>query len=242
MINEFFRSFRWLKPHLKLLRQFVQDYGLPLIATVLLLILVILGVYIRDSQHVSIAAILDSLDSKDGGYGQLLSNDKTGNLTVDKSGNTYPNQSSGSSSNSTPGSFSVNTNTKTTGSGSTIDTGNTQPSFTATIASFEQGSVALECSKPKPKARWCTKLYTFSSGIRSRNGPGVVGYGWRSTIASATQNSSVPVGNGTTLTPLQKTISLQCDEPSSFTLQFVILSPQLTQSTVKTINHNCNEI
>jgi hypothetical protein len=222
-----------------------------MIATVFFLIVLISGVYIRDLQHISVASIIESLGSQGVGYGKLLSNDKTAQLTVDNDNSI--NSGSTSSSSGTSGSFSVNTNSPaSSGNHSGSGGGGGSARFTAAIVSFEQPTVTLQCSKPLAKlknllknllkARWCNKEYTFSSGVRSQNGPGTISYGWRSTIASATQDGSISVGGGTVLTTLQKTITLPCDQPTNFTLQFVILTPNLTRSSVKNINHNCNEL
>ena len=251
MLNKIFRVIHSaklrlaaLKPKLYVarIRQFVRDYGLPMIATVLFLILVISGLFIRDLRHISVAGIVESLDSRGISYGNLLSNDKTSDLTVDNENsiNSGPSNPSRGASNS----FSVNTNNpaSNTSSGG-ISGGSTAPApFAATIASFDQGAVTLQCTKSNPKPQWCSKQYTFSASIRSQNGPGTVGYGWRSTIASAAQDGSVSVGGGVVLTSLAKTITIPCGQPTSFTLQFVILYPGFTQSAVKNINHNCNEL
>jgi hypothetical protein len=231
-----------LTPYVVRIRQFVQDYGLPMIATVLFLILVISGLFIRDLRHISVAGIVESLDSQGVGYGKLLSNDKTGDLTVD----TENSINSGSSGSTTPprgtsNSFSVNTNNPSGGGSSGGGSAVAAP-FAATVTSFDQGAVTLQCTKSNPKPQWCSKRYAFSAGIRSQNGPGTVSYSWRSTIASATQDGSVSVGTGVVLTAMSKTITIPCDQPTSFTLQFVILAPGFTQSAVKNINHNCNEL
>lgn len=248
MLNKIFRVFHWLKRRLqspdlgRLLarpRQFVKEYGLPIIATVLFLMLVISGVYIRDLQHISVAAIIENLDSSGVGYGKLLSNDKTSQLTVDNENSIA--SGSATTSRGTSSSFSVNTNTPARSGGSSSGGGVSAP-FTATIASFEQGGITLQCSKSNPKPQWCAKQYAFSAGVRSQNGPGSVSYGWRSTIGSAVQDGSISAGASIVLTSLSKAITLPCDQPTNFTLQLVILTPGFTQSSVKTINHNCNEL
>ena len=246
MSNKFFRVRHWPKLNLTSarlrhqsvkIRRFAQNYSLPLIATVYLLLLTVVGLSMRSSDHIAIATILRSLDSKGTGYSRLLSNDKTSGLTVDNDTGSSTSTPKGSST-GTSSSFSVNTNTR-----SELSSGNVgPPAFAAVIASFDQGAVTLQCSKPKPKAQWCSKQYVFSSSVSARNGPGTVNYGWRSTVSAATENGNIPVGGGDVVTTLPKTIILPCTAPTTFTLQFVIMSPGFTQSDVKTINHDCNGI
>lgn len=246
MVNKNFHVFDWRKLSLQTadlqhyavrLKRFAQDYSLPLVATALLLLLLAVGVYAKDSEHITTATILRTLDSNGADYGTLLSNDKTSSLTVENdSGSSSVNSSSVATG--TASSFTVNTNTPS----GTTSGGSSAPVFSAVIASFDQGSVTLQCTKSKLKLQWCSKQYAFAAAVSTQNGPGTVDYGWRSTIPSATTNGSISVGSGNVVSTLPKTITLSCTVPMVFTLQFVIQSPDLTQSAIITVNHNCNGI
>lgn len=198
--------------------------------------------FLRLSQQASLADLLTGVADSGKEYGTLLSKDKRDELKK----NTNNDQTSTTSPTGTPSSFAIKPSTSANSGTATTPTQSGGPSsapvFGASIASFEQSAVILECTTPKPKAQTCSKRYTFNAGIRTLNGPGAVSYGWRSNLSSATADSGFSAGSGESVTPLQRTVTLACNPASSFNMQIVILSPTLTQSAVLSINHNCNDI
>lgn len=217
-------------------RHFSRDYSLPLILTTMFLFLIIIAMFLRVSQRESLADLLAGVTTPGQDYGTLLSKDKTTNLKK----NTDTSEPTAQAPAGSPNSFAIrstqtNPITPPSGGGTTP----TPPPFGVSIAYFRQDSETLECDTPKPKIQTCSKRYVFGAGIRTQNGPGTVNYGWRSNLASVIEDSSISVGSGEILTPVQKVIILDCTNPSSVSLQLAITTPVVTQSAVLNINHNC---
>lgn len=216
---------------------FVKDYSLPLAATAIFLLLVLGATLLRVSQRASLAGLLSDVTRQGKEYGTLLGRDKPETVTKNTDNPELPADVTPAGSTS---SFGVtNTGSQSSGSGGG---GSPAPVFSVAIASFQQDGVTLECTTPKPKLQTCSKRYVFSAGVRTLNGPGGVSYSWRSNLSSALEDGSFSAGGGEVLTIRQKAISLACDTPSSFSLQFVVLSPSFTQSATLNTNHNCNGI
>lgn len=225
-------------------RQFTADYKLPLVITAIFLLLATTAALVRISQQSSLVDLLDGVTSTGQGYGTLLSKDKADQPKR----NTDISQPTTEAPVGSPSSFALNpTNppasspapSSPSGTGSVVVP---LPVFSSSIAYFQQDSATLECSTPKPKQQTCSKRYVFGAGIRTQNGPGTVNYSWRSNLPSAIETSSASAGSGQALVALQKVITLACNSPSSFNLQLAVLSPSVAQSSVLTVNHNCNEI
>ena len=85
-------------------------------------------------------------------------------------------------------------------------------------------------------------MYSFTAGIRAVNGPGTVNYAWQSSIEAGNGTGNYTAGAGSTLTSINKGITLLCSKNASFTIQFAILSPVFSNSNTITVNHNCDEI
>lgn len=238
-------------------RHFAKEYSLPLIITTIFLILIVVALMIRVSQRSALADLLAGVTSPGQDYGTLLSKDKASDLKKNENTNlpdavapagspssltinprgttsTASGSSTGSSTGGTSGSSTTGGGGASTGGGSTP-----APVFGVSIASFQQDSATLDCATPKPKVQTCSKVYVFSSGVRTQNGPGTVNYSWRSNLASAIENGGFAAGSGSGQTTLQKTITIACTDPSSFSLQLEITSPSLTQSATINVNHNC---
>lgn len=176
-----------------------------------------------------------------------------------------PSISNSTQSTSTPFTFSTGTNTSPTsgdddtstggtttpgggssGSGGDSGGGTTPPPtdpFTASIDSLAQGSTTLQCANPsKPNKGSCAKVYSFSSNVRTLNGPGTVSYAWQSSTSAGNGSGGFSVGAGSAITAVNKEVSMGCNKPASFTIQLALLSPSFTSSNTITVNHNCNEI
>ncbi len=231
----------WVHPYVRV-RRFVRDYSLPVTMTAVFLLLIIVASLVRVFQQTSLANLLAGVTTIGQDYGTLFSKDKTDELKKN-SDNSLPTAPAPAG---TPTSFAINTNT-----GGNSSSGNTPPTsggdtplplvFGASIAYFQQDSVTLDCTTPKPKRQTCSKRYNFGGGIRTQNGPGSVNYGWRSSTQSAVEDGSISVGGGEILTPMQKSITLACLPASSFSLQLTLSSPTPTQSATINVDHNCNE-
>lgn len=221
-------------------RHIARDYSVALIATGVVVIVVTGALFIRLSERATLADLLLGRSNTSQGYATLLSKDQADALKRNEANDQTARAPAGN-----PSSFAINSDggSSTTpppsgGSGGTTP----PPPFSASIDSFAQGSVNLECSSSKPNKGSCSKRYVFDGGIRTQNGPGTVNYGWRSSLASANQDSSFAAGSGSVLTLVQQQVILACNSSVSFSMQLVITSPSPTQSTTLNIDHNCNEI
>ena len=217
--------------HFKIVfRHFAKEYSLPLIVTAAFFLLITVAVLLRLSQQSELATLLAGVTGTGQDYGTLLSKDKTDKLNKNNDTN-QPTQPPADTSTS----FAINT-------GGSTSANNSLPVFEASIAYFRRDSVTLECRTPAHVAQLCSKRYVFGAGIRTRNGPGTIDYGWRSNMQSAVEDASVAAGSGNKLIPLQKTITLACTNATSFSLRLTIFSPTFIQSAVLNTNHNCNDI
>jgi hypothetical protein len=244
----------WLHPYIRF-RRFCRDYNVPVAVSAIFLLLVVGAAYLRISQRSSLAGLLAGVTEAGQAYGTLLSNDKTDELrkNADVADETTPatnrtrtnlNVTTSSGTTSTSGSNSSSGGTGSSSSGGS-SSGSTDPIpiFAASVASFQQGVVTLECDNPgKPKAQSCSKRYAFSGSIHTENGPGTVNYGWRSSLAAGTEDGSISAGAAAANTAIQKSFTIHCLSPTNFTMQLTIFSPALTQSNVLNIVHNCNEL
>lgn len=240
--NKRFAGLLHLSPSAK---RFMREYSLPLVVT-LIFLFALLGTWmLRASERSALIELLPSISEINHDYSQLLSGDKADQYTKNQDNADTPQPATTASAptpSGTPSSLAINTSvapsttTPTTGGGSTA-----QP-FASSIASFQQSSVALECTGNIVNKGLCSKRYTFSAVVRTSNGPGTVNYSWRSSYSSANQDASYSAGSGTATNSLQKQILLACNSPATYTVQMLLTSPTPTQSAVLTLNHNCNDI
>ncbi len=230
------------------IRHFVKDYSLPIILSVVFLLIVLLVTFMRATQRTSLANLLAQVTSGEQGYGTLLSKDEAEQVKT----NNDTEEPDAQVPEGAPSSLSFNNDSPTDVNAAPLSSGSNgggadivpQPVavFSSSIASFQQNNVALECSTPKPKPQTCSKRYNFSASVRTQNGPGTVRYGWRSNAAGAAADSTFTVAAGEVVTPLQKSIILDCTSPADYSLQLVIVSPTAAQSASLSISHNCNDI
>ena len=243
------------------MKRFYRDYRLPSIASMAFLILLLSFVVIRQFERTSLIALRNEVTDSDNGYSLLLSDDQKDQFTRNDTTETdQPNQSS--TSNNTPtnsGSTQstspitiVNESPVTSGNGGSGGGGSTgggggavtEPEpFAASINSFTQGNVTLQCSNPsKPNKGSCSKLYTLNAGIRTLNGPGTVNYTWQGTADAVSTSGSIQASESDAITNVSKGVTIVCTKVSTFTLRFTITSPTTSNSNTITVNHNCNEI
>ncbi len=222
-------------------RHIIKEYGLALSVTAVFLLVVASVSLLRVSQRRSLTNLLAGVTNITQDYQSLSSNDKQSVPQPNSAGSAEA--PSGNS-----GSFAINTNASTAGApGQNTQTpagGGGQPvaAFTAAIGLFQQDSVALECSGPHQNKPSCSKRYNFKSVVNTQNGPGTVGYGWRSDVAGGTGDASYTAPAGSGQQTLTKSVVIACQSPGSYSMQFVILSPSQVQSATLTINHECNGI
>ncbi len=233
----------WLWVHAKHnVRHFVRDYALAVSLTVIFLVLVIVASWIRFSQRASLANLLATASSVTQDITSLVSGDKSTAPARSDVQDETAQAPEGSSA-----SFAINASGSSPGqtAGSNGSSGGGTPTvapFSASIASFRQDNVSLECSKPVPKRQFCSKRYSFSATVNTKNGPGSVNYGWRSNVVGANQDGSYAAASGVSQQTLQKSVTISCLTDGSYSMQFVIISPTQVQSPTLAITHDCSAI
>lgn len=163
--------------------------------------------------------------------------------TTSSSSGSSSSGSSGSGSGSSGGGGSSGSGSGSGSSGGGDSGGDDMPPppFSASIASFAQGSTTLQCNNPsKPKLGTCSKVYSFAARISTNNGPGTVSYSWQSSQSSGSGGGSLSAGEGSAITSVSRDITLPCNKPDSFTIQFTISSPSVQNSNIISVNHNCS--
>ncbi|CAN5664294.1 hypothetical protein BH23PAT1_BH23PAT1_2200 [soil metagenome] len=218
------------------IKQFVNEYSLPLAASVVFVLMVFTVAHLRVSRQSSLADLLIEVSDARNEHDVLISKDKAAEL---KRHNEEDRQEADPAGDGTT-SFAINTNTSRSPS-----TGGATPQprvFGTAIDYFRRTSTELECTTPKPKPQTCSKRYIFVAGVRASNGPGTIRYGWLSNIDGASEDGSISAGGGNTLVLMQKSITLTCKTPSNFNLRLLIHSPISTQSAPINVSHNCNEL
>lgn len=254
------------------IKKFYRDYRLPSIASLVFLLLILSLTIIRQLEQTSLLALRNEVTEGGAGYSLLISSDEsdefsrgsteedTDNLsgqqtTISNSNSTQSTSNSFTITNSTDlsapssggdsSSAGSNTNDDSSAGGSTGEDVTPIPvvPFTAKIDSFSQGLVSLQCSNSSKRNKGtCSKVYSFKSGVRTENGPGTVSYSWQSNVEPGNGNGSFLAGAGVSITTVNKEVSLSCTKSSSFTIQFVVLSPTFSNSSPISVNHNCNEL
>lgn len=248
-------------------KQFVDDYKIPLTAT--LLFAVVLGSIfgVRTYERSILAATLTQAKSISYDYASLLSGDtqNSGNSTnlvntenaprsPDDDGSTSNSQASAAvftvtPTNNSQGGVEPSQNGGTTPKPDTPppsgDNGGATPSpalpFNASISSLgQEGNPQLNCSNIGGAlftSRLCSRKYSFAASIRAVHGPGTVGYAWGSSTGLNT-TSSFSVSAGETFTTVRTQLEVSCDAPGQFTIQIKLTSP--TQSTqALSVSHSC---
>lgn len=243
-------------------RQFVKDYRLPLQATVLFIILLILMLFVRFYEQSILAGVLNGTNNKGQDYATLLSVDKSAELNkneVNDRGAPVNTEANKSASNKSPAPLTVSssgpgdTTTTQQGSGLTPSTGgSTAPGLAPgdSPAPLEPFMVSVEgvglesaykvCEPSFTTISKCSKIYTFKGMIKGINGPGNVGYGWRFTLPIFDEDGTFQAGTGETLTTLGKIIKLDCAQPVQFAVKLVTKSPNADQSSPVGVTHNCD--
>lgn len=252
------------------IRQFTKDYRLPLQATALFIIIVLLMLLLRFYEQSVLAGVLDSGSNKSRDYASLLSVDKNDDLKkndVNEAANpeaTVTDKPVSSSTASAPLTISPsggggNSPTSSTGTSTPpapSPGGTTPPAppppaepppppaepFTASIEDIGLESQHQICETSLTSLNKCYKVYNFKGEIKTLNGPGEVGYGWRSSLSSANEDGKFSVGSGETFTPLGKVIKLACDQPLQFGVRLIIRSPNSVQSDTVNVSHKCELI
>lgn len=241
------------------IQQFMKDYKLPLLATILFFVIVLLMLLVRFYEQSVLAGVLDGRVNSSQDYASLLSVDKSDDLkknNTDESGKPVavkPSEASTPSQSSDP--LTINPS----GSASTTptDSDGSPPSpptngdpIEPTPVPNEQFKAFAEntgleseyqvCEFLPPNTSKCSKVYIFKGLIKTFNGPGIVGYSWRSTLAGFDQDSEFPAGPGETFTNVNKIIKLDCSQPVQFGIRLVIRSPNFNQSDTVNVSHSCD--
>lgn len=219
---------------------FVKKYSFAAIVTAIIIVLIAGAYVIRVSQKTSLGRLLETVTTIGQDYNSLTSSNAStaptrGDTSADnKITNTTPTGSAGSTT------FSSTPTAPSGGGGG--GGGTTTPVFAASITSFSQTGTTLECGPGKPSKQKCSKRYTFEARTATQNGPGTVNYGWLSNLSGANENGSYSAGSGAGTRTLQKSVSIACQSAGTYSMQFIITSPNQVSSSVRTINHDCAEI
>lgn len=244
-------------------KRFYRDYRLPSIASIAFLTLLLIFVVVRQLERTSLIALRNEVTDSDDGYSLLLSDDQKDQFTRnDTTESGQQNQSTTQNNTTADSNTTQNTAQDSTpltivsenptpvdigaGSGGGSSGGGTvtQPDpFEATVNSFSQASVVLQCANPsKPNKGSCSKIYTFNAGVRTINGPGTVNYTWQGSAEIGNTSGSLRSGTGSAITSVSRSVTQICTKDSSFTMRFTIISPATSNSNVITVNHNCSEL
>lgn len=250
-----------LLAHFKRLR---HNYRIPLFATILFLLLIIVFASIRQFERTSLIGLINQVSNGSGGYADLLSTDEaqqfirndTTELEGEDSNQINAGSDSSDSTQSTSTSFVIDPGETPTpadgpGGGGTNDPDNSDESdndpvptpFSAEIDSIRRVSTLLQCKNAgRPNKNFCSKVYSFSASIQTKNGPGSVSYSWQSNNSAGSGNGDFNAGLGNSVTTISKQITLECKSPTDFSLLVVLISPNSTASNAENVSHNCNEI
>lgn len=250
-------------------RSFANNYKLPLIMTLFFCIIVLAIAGIRFFEKTSLVSLLPQVTRGGDDYATLLIGDEADRFEKGDTSFTPPSTSDDAQAPAgTSTSFTLNADNppsnSNTGSGTTNNEGGNQsnnggssggnggsggdnstptpPPFASSIAYFQHSDTVLECPGIRLVKGQCSAVYTFSAGVSTTNGPGNVQYSWVSNIQDGNANGSYNAPAGSATTPLQQKITLRCNQTQSFSMQFIIHAPTTTQSSPKTINHNCDNL
>lgn len=240
------------------LRQFVRDYRLPLVATLLFIGLVIFMSAGRMHDRAVLGEILSVSGSTGQDYAALLSKDspdgfQRNDVPADENGEQVS-RSSGSRQitiNTSPANGTTSTSPSASSSPASPPPASPSPApgpspapaiFSASISDFGQSRAAeLQCSSGSATGGnilKCSKVYSFAANIKTLNGPGTVNYEWRYSV-SGSANGSYAASSGTNITPVSNQLTLSCRDAGTFTAQLVVTRPGSVASQTLTINHSC---
>ena len=229
-------------------RQFIKDYRLPLQATFLFILIVLILLTTRTFARLSTADILGSNTGGSNDYAAFLSKDKAEDLIkndqsiqeVTKPVVTPTTNTTHNTESNAPTPFTITPSPPPT---------NTPPlpgsppepkePFSAEVNQLILEGTFLECPNVSGNIEDCFKRYVFKAEIRAVNGPGNISYSWVSNLPEAIEDNSFSVGSGETFTPLYKTIILACNKPSMFTMQLKLTAPKIANSSVLEQHHGC---
>lgn len=232
--------------------QFIKDYRLPLQATAVFILVLVMMLGARLYDHRALADVLGSKTSNSGDYASLLSNDKADDLskndvTTEEAAKKATN--SNSTSDSAPISATSPSNVPFTVSPSPPppalvppeeDDGNETdppaPLFTANVESLVLESSSSNCAFINGLMQTCSKKYIFRASTKTMNGPGKVSYAW---LGESPSSGEFLVGSGVIYTPVRKEINLPCNPQKNFVVQFKINSPNPSESNPLPIDHRC---
>lgn len=242
-------------------KKFTAEYRLPVIASAIFLLIVsVFGVQ-RQFERRSLLELINTVSANENGYSNLISADQIDQFTRNDTSEseealnqTLTNDDSTRNANvnstqNTSASFPINNDDWSNDGGSGSGDGGSgsdpppSPPFAASIESFAQTNVTLQCNNPsKPKKGTCSKVYGFSAGVRSSNGPGAVSYTWQSDADGGSGSGSFSAASGTSVTALSREVVLACNKSSSFSMSFIINAPSQVASNNINVSHNCNEL
>ncbi len=206
---------------------FLKTYGLSLFITIFFSAVIFQMLFFRASPALPLANVLDGFTSIGSGYNALAHNATDQTLT-----DQVPGSSLSESTSQTP---------QLPSTASRVADVETGAAFGVAIAAFHQEGTKLSCSGNNHKRSNCSKQYSFSAVVRVVHGPGTVAYGWLGTLPQEIESGKFSSSKDETKT-LSKTVTLTCESPTKFTIQFVTTEPADAHSQVLTTTHNCNEL
>lgn len=231
---------------LKSTKRFVKDYRLPLEATLLFILTVLVMLFARNFDRLALADVLGNKTGAGSDYAKLFSNDKVDDLKknevgIQENGNEKSTGAIASAAPAvtTPFTISPNPPPPNVPPPPGSPPGPT-PIFSASIQGLVFEGSYMECAGIGENNQECSKRYVFRAGVRAENGPGTIAYSWESTVAEAQENGGFSVGSGETFTPLRKDIKLPCSQPRMFSLQLVLSQPNTAESNILQQHHSCD--
>lgn len=234
--------------HVKLApkNQFLKDYSLPLKATLVFVLTILVMAFIRTQENRSLHNVLSNSLGNDN-YAALVRTDAV--ESFNKSDIALQDDDTAPGNNGDSSVFTVSPTAPSPGGGSLPPDGNGNANppppppppapFEAMIDSLVLESGKVECTEGVISRVNCVKRYKFRGVVRAMNGPGLVSYSWLSSVPAAEKDGSFSVGSGESYTPLFNEFSLPCSEPQDFNIQLRLHQPNSDNSDKLKFSHFC---
>lgn len=229
--------------------QFIRDYKLPMVISVVFILVVSLLLINRTINKIALAEVFSKTNSND--YNNLLSNNSDNTKT---SSNTTADQQEADKPANTPFSIAPSPTTPPTIQDPLPSPNNppNQPAppptpppmpFGVSVQSLSfVGSELIYCSSGPGGANTpCYRKYFYKSKLQTYNGPGTVKYRWEGTFDEINSNGSYSAGSGDQITTLNKDFQIPCSVPQqTFYIRFLTTEPNESSSAPLSQYHDCS--
>lgn len=230
--------------------QLFKDYRLPMIATTVFAIVVLLMLLFRYQAATTISEVLSN-STANSNYGSLLSNDGIEGLnSPGRAEENATTPTTNAASNEREESFTVSSGNNPTSSPSPPPppppgTDPTPPPpppppppFDAKVKQLNLVNSSQSCAGPIGFGS-CSRRYEFKGAVETYNGPGLVKYGWDSNFPEANSDGEFNAGPGQGLTTLNKVINIPCGHTSRIVLRLRIDEPNQHSKSIE-FDHSCS--